>query len=354
VAEQEVSGANSRHRFADLNLLSLSVRLGNFTGETLYWGVMEPQWWRNYLHIHTFFEVCYAFCGRGTFRMPDTLYEVQAGEVFVARPGEPHEIISSEDDPLGIYYWSYTLVPCRDRQPDEREIDVLLDAFALSNRWVSRQTGEMEATLKLLTEEIARKQPAYRRAIEGLVAKLFLDTARAVVDTSCTLDPVEPRARSSGEAAAQSIVRYLRDNYARPLSRRDVAAQIHLSERHTSRLFTRAMGVSVMDYLTSLRLETAAQMLLDPHLSIKEVAQATGYPDVRYFTTVFRRCMGLTPGAYRREGGTRFVQRPHGPPSGNMSGSQTLLADLQPRHGLSSGVEWPRGTHGDAARRRTE
>ncbi len=311
MAEQEVSGANLRHRFADLNLLSLSVRLGNFTGETLYWGVMEPQWWRNYLHIHTFFEVCYAFCGRGTFRMLDTLYEVHAGEVFVAKPGEPHEIISSSDDPLGIYYWSYTLVPSRDRRPDGGEIDVLLDEFAQSTSWVSRRAGEMETTLKLITEEIARKQPAYRRAIEGLVAKLFLDTARAVLDTAGISDAAgELRARSSGEMAVRSIVRYLRDNYARPLSMRDVAAQINLSERHISRLFTKVMGVSVMDYLTGLRLETAAQMLLDPHFSVKEIAQATGYPDVHYFTTVFRRRMGLTPGAYRRQRGTRFVEGP--------------------------------------------
>jgi AraC family L-rhamnose operon transcriptional activator RhaR len=288
-------------------MLALSLHLGSFTGEILSWGFMEPRWWRNYLHTHSFFEVCYAYCGRGTFRMLDTPYGVRAGEVFVAKPGEPHEIIASEDDPLGIYYWSYTLVPHRDRQPDEREIDALLDAFALSNKWVSGQVWGMEATLELLTEEIARKQPAYCRAIEGLVTKLLLDTARAVLDAPSMPVPIDPPPRSSSEAAVRSIVRYLRDNYARPLSIRDVAAQIHLSERHTSRLFSAAMGVSVMDYLTALRIETAAQLLLDRHLSVKEISHATGYPDVRYFTTVFHQRTGSTPAAFRRAGGTRFA-----------------------------------------------
>jgi len=78
VAEQEASSAISRRRFTDLNMLSLTLRLGNFTGEILSWGLMEPRWWRNYLHTHSFFEVCYAFCGRGTFRMLDTPYAVHA------------------------------------------------------------------------------------------------------------------------------------------------------------------------------------------------------------------------------------------------------------------------------------
>jgi AraC-like DNA-binding protein len=310
VAGQESNSAITRHRFTDLNSLPLSLRLGNFTGEILSWGIMEPRSWRNYLHTHSFFEVCYAFCGKGTFRMLDTVHDVGAGEVFVAKPREQHEIISLEDDPLGIYYWAYTLVPRCDREPEGREIDALLEAFALSNKWVSKQAWGMEATLELLTGEIARRQPAYRRVIEGLVTKLLLDTARAVLDLPSASTLVDAPAHSSSAATVQSIVRYLRDNYARPLSIRDVAAQIHLSERHVSRLFSAAMGSSVMDYVTALRMETAAQLLVDHHLSVKEIAHATGYPDVRHFTSVFRRRTGLTPTAFRQEGGTRFMAKP--------------------------------------------
>jgi AraC-like DNA-binding protein len=55
-----------------------------------------------------------------------------------------------------------------------------------------------------------------------------------------------------------------------------------------------------------MRLAAAAQLLLDPALPIKAVAKRAGFPDVRYFTTVFRKYAGLPPGAYRTQGGTRF------------------------------------------------
>lgn len=296
-----------RQRFTDLKQLTLSLQLGSFQSEILGWGFFEPRWWRNYLHTHSFFEICYAFAGQGLFRINEQDYALHKGQVFVAKPGETHEIISAEDDPLGIYFWSYTLTQRPDTPLATSGSDTLLNAFLNAQRPVSEHTPAMQRILELLTEEIVHREPGYMQSIEMLVAKLLLDTARAVVDLPPEQPQALPRAKSMEEATVQSMVRYLRDNYHRPLTIRDLAAQVHLSERHSSRLFHKIMGVSILDYLTALRLEIAAQLLLERRLSIKEVAQATGYPDVRYFTTLFRQQTGLTPATFRQRGGTRFV-----------------------------------------------
>jgi AraC-like DNA-binding protein len=297
----------TRHQFTDLNLLSLCLHIGNFTCEVLNWGFFEPLWWRNYLHVHSFFEICYAYQGRGTFRLGEQELRVQAGEVFVARPGEAHEIISSQDDPLGIYFWAYTLFPREKRNDESMSTDLLMKAFLASQRAVSAKTSTMVLVLELLTEEVVRKEPGYVQAIEGLVVKLLVDTARAVVDLPPLSVPSHPPARRSDEAVVQVMVRYLHDNYSRPLSICDLAAQVHLSERHASRLFHHVMCTTIKEYLTCLRIEEAARLLLNGRTPIKEVALATGYPDVRYFTTLFRQRMGLTPASFQRKGGTRFL-----------------------------------------------
>jgi AraC-like DNA-binding protein len=90
---------------------------------------------------------------------------------------------------------------------------------------------------------------------------------------------------------------------------RDVAGQVHLSERHISRLFSRVMGTSILGYLTRARLDTASQLLLDREMSVKQVARAVGYPDAHYFSTLFGRRTGLTPGEFRSTGGTRFQRK---------------------------------------------
>ena len=58
-----------RHHFTDLNTLRVTVPIGAFTCEVLYWGYYEPEWWRNYLHEHSFFEACYVYAGTGIFRL---------------------------------------------------------------------------------------------------------------------------------------------------------------------------------------------------------------------------------------------------------------------------------------------
>ncbi len=132
----------SRSRFTDLNQMQFSLSLGSYGCEVLGWGYLGERWWRNYLHMHSFYEVCCAFDGAGVFRINDVDYPVQAGDVFIAKPAELHEIVSSESMPLGIYFWSYSLRPNilhRTHQVDEetQEIDALLDAFSQSQCWVS-------------------------------------------------------------------------------------------------------------------------------------------------------------------------------------------------------------------------
>lgn len=300
-----------RSRFTELNQVPLSLRLGHFTSEMLNWGFFEPRWWRNYLHTHSFFEVCYAFEGQGVFHSAGTDYDIQAGQVFVARPGEIHEIVSSEADPLGIYFWSYTLIPPREC-PQEAGADALLSAFLTEHTLLNMAPPAMPRILELLTEEIAYKGPGYVQAIEALIAKLLLDTARAVVEIPPHCIQNDRLPKSPEEAVVEIVVRYLRDNYNRTISLRDLEAQVHLSERHICRLFRKVMGMSVLKYLTKLRIEIAAQLLLEQRLAIKEVAQASGYPDVRYFTTLFRQHMGLTPAVFRQKGGTSFLESPPG------------------------------------------
>ena len=298
-----------RQRFVELRHLPLRCELDGFVAKMQGWGFIEPEWWRNYRHVHSFYEVCYAFQGQGVFRLDQDELMVQAGDLFVARPGKPHEIISSEQEPLGIYFWSYTLIPPATR--GNSPLADLLRRYVAGRRAVDAAPA-MESTLTLMTDEIAHRAPGYALVLQGLLAKLLLDTARAVTDL-----PPPSRAHAAAPADHAALVvddiqRYIQDNYSRPLALRDVAAQVHLSERHTRRLFQQVTGQSITGYLTDLRMRVAAQSLLDPQLSVTEVATRCGYQDVRYFITLFRRRTGQTPVAFRRLGGTRFLEQPEG------------------------------------------
>lgn len=293
-----------RQRFTDLNSVPLRLQLGSFSADMLHWGFISGEWWRNYPHVHSFFEICYAFAGRGEFKICGENHGVKAGDVFVAKPDEPHEIIADKKDPLEIYFWSYTLVPPAKRQAGSSDIDTLLRAFLTTAKRVQHDMAQMEGTLELLTDEVVKREVGYSQVIGGLVTKLLLDTARAVTNVHV---PSAQVLRSPGDAAVDLMVRYLHDNYDRSIGVQDVAAQVHLSERHARRLFLEVTGKSIKQYLTFLRLDVAKQRLLGESLSISDIAYAVGFNDVRHFSTTFRAIEGVTPSKFREKGGTRFL-----------------------------------------------
>lgn len=290
--------------------MAVSLRIGSYRVDALYWGFLGNKWWRNYLHTHSFFEVCYVVGGSGVFRTTEKEMPVKRGELFVAKPGYTHEIISARSKPMQIHFWAFTLVPATGGRIGQAEesVDLLLDAFMLATRRVSRMSPSIEPTLKMLLEEIENHAAGYTMAIDALALKLLLETARCVTEGAIPGETIEPPPHSDGEAIAKTAIRYLRDNFTRPIAVRDVAAQVHLSERHLSRLFHDVMGTTVLGYLTNLRIEMTSQLLLDKEIPIKQVARAVGYPDAHYFTTLFGKRTGLTPAIFRNSGGTRFLK----------------------------------------------
>lgn len=81
-----------------------------------------------------------------------------------------------------------------------------------------------------------------------------------------------------------------------------------LSERSFKRRFAKATGMTPIEYVQTLRLEEAKQILETTDLPVESVAHEVGYEDASYFGQLFRRMVGLTPAQYRKRfGGLRRV-----------------------------------------------
>ncbi|GEA14744.1 histidine kinase [Moorella sp. E308F] len=107
------------------------------------------------------------------------------------------------------------------------------------------------------------------------------------------------RARESRQTPpVEKAVAYINTNYRQSIGLEDIAVFVDLSPAHLSRLFKKEMGRTVIEYLNLVRIE-AAKRLLREGKTIEEVATATGFNEVTYFSRVFKREVGVTPGTYR-------------------------------------------------------
>lgn len=79
-----------------------------------------------------------------------------------------------------------------------------------------------------------------------------------------------------------------------------LAAECSLSVRHFTRAFRQSTGVPPHRYLLKRRVERARQLLMNPALSLLDVALACGFADQSHFTRVFTASSSLSPGLWRR------------------------------------------------------
>jgi AraC-like DNA-binding protein len=80
-----------------------------------------------------------------------------------------------------------------------------------------------------------------------------------------------------------------------------VARVSGFSTAHFSELFKKQEGTTFRTYLLRLRLARAKELLTGTDLSVKRIAELSGYGSPQYLSRVFRRIVGMTPLAYRRK-----------------------------------------------------
>jgi signal transduction histidine kinase/AraC-like DNA-binding protein/DNA-binding response OmpR family regulator len=102
-------------------------------------------------------------------------------------------------------------------------------------------------------------------------------------------------------ALVKRVLVYIYQNYGRPLSRQEIARAVGVSESYLSHIFRHEMGLSPWEWLTRLRVERAKELLAQANLSITEVACRVGFEDPAYFSRVFRKSVGQTCQAYRKQ-----------------------------------------------------
>ncbi|MFJ5712706.1 GlxA family transcriptional regulator [Streptomyces sp. NPDC093105] len=93
---------------------------------------------------------------------------------------------------------------------------------------------------------------------------------------------------------------WIGEHLTEDLSAEVLAARLHLSVRHFSRLFRDRTGTTPAGYVESLRLEAARRLLQDSAHGLPEVAALSGLGSVESLHRSFRRRLGTTPAAYRR------------------------------------------------------
>ncbi|MFP4618482.1 MAG: helix-turn-helix domain-containing protein [Spirochaetaceae bacterium] len=103
--------------------------------------------------------------------------------------------------------------------------------------------------------------------------------------------------------AIERAVRYIQLNFTEKVGLAEAAREAGLSEAYFSTIFKEEMKISFSAYVNRLRVSMAKNLLTGTKLSLSIISGRCGFEDQSYFSRIFKKVTGISPGRYRESGG---------------------------------------------------
>lgn len=102
---------------------------------------------------------------------------------------------------------------------------------------------------------------------------------------------------STIKTACMEVLNHIEED----ISVKGIAEKLYISKAYLSEIFKQSTGISLLEYITMVKVERAKFLLTTTALKNYEVAERLGFKDHEYFSKIFKKVTGITPIDYRRE-----------------------------------------------------
>ncbi len=96
------------------------------------------------------------------------------------------------------------------------------------------------------------------------------------------------------------VNRYIQDHYQEPISLAMIAEKFSYNSSYLSRIYKQYMQEGLNEHISHTRIEAACRLLGEGETSISRIAEYCGFQTTKYFITVFKRFMGVTPKSWQK------------------------------------------------------
>lgn len=277
-----------------------------------FWDAPDQQDWGLDWHRNEGLEVTYLESGRLPFATVADQYSLRGGDMTITRPWQPHRV-GAPCVPASRLHWLILDVGVRQpnqpwrwpswivlTKPDLDDLTILL-------RHNEQPVWSASGNVQRCFERISRTLEADREgnSISRLTAylnELFVSVLEMLRHNDITLDP-------SLSSTARTVELFLADMKAtrQPLRQgwtlKAMAEHCGLAETRFRYYCRQLTNMTPSQYLEHCRIEAASRILItEPRMSVTEIAMDCGFGSSQYFATVFRRCHGCSPTAFRSRG----------------------------------------------------
>jgi AraC-like DNA-binding protein len=271
------------------NKKNTAIRTNTPTTGSIDISIWDPLWSVKE-HTSTESELVHILKGKVTLHFPGHSYKGQAGDTLVVADRVLHRDEFPQGSVFEVLHVHFSWPRTRSVFPAEK------------NKSLVSLPADRK---KVIAREIFRLHEAFKspgplaRELTDAHLKIVLLTMQAALEAKPASDADDPVQKKHAEEIVTRAQQYIAASLSRQITLSDVAAHLGMSMFHLSHLFSRVRGFSFSEYLMRLRMEKAAELLVDPAKRVSQIAYEIGFADANYFSKTFRKFHGVSPGEYR-------------------------------------------------------
>jgi len=254
---------------------------------------------------HAAWEFVYIAKGKASITADNMTYILKSGEMVCHKPYEHHAIKPYQGRAVAIIL----CFECKSEQMQHFNNKIMSVPQAqrnMLNDIAARAEHIFEPKEPLdISKDYGMNRASYssklveqyiKNAIELLIISLLETTSTEMQKRRDDFEQAKQR-----RTLTKDIKAYLNESYGEQIRLNELSTRFSYSPSSIKRIFKAETGYSVIDYLNSLRIERAKELLVETDLSTESIAHALGIANGYYFSRMFSARVGISPRAYKKD-----------------------------------------------------
>lgn len=255
-------------------------------------------------HWHTALEIIMPVDNYYEVTIRDELFHIEPGEILIIPPGELHSLTAPPSGKRFIFLFDISILT---KLAGFSGIQSLLAQPIYVNKTNFPYIHEdIYQYLVQIRNEYFYKNEFAELTIFSLLTQMFVKFGYNHLNTFNQSSNIKLNKQKENAQKFNKLMDYIDEHYMEELTLENLAEESGFSKFHFSRLFKLYTNFTFYDYLTYRRIKVAETLLVEPNLSITEVALQSGFPSISTFNRVFKQKKNCTPSEYRAKNNQVF------------------------------------------------
>ena len=245
-------------------------------------------------------RIFYLTSGKAEIFIENEHYDLLPGSIFYCRAGSIYNIRTIHAELISLNFdltqannsriIPYSRITIRDaKQMPFIEYDYVSDSEFINSHLFIAHGSEYLNSLKRILDEYSTQKIYYRENSSAILKNILTLLHRSSIEST-----------SNAIHAVSNVMNYIKENYNQPLNNETLSNMTGYHEYHLNRLFSKHTGTSVHQYILNIRINEAKKLLLNTNLSLSSISEQTGFNSNTYFSTYFKRVIGISPLEFRK------------------------------------------------------